>query len=193
MNETEVLAALESHGALQHGHFKLSSGLHSDVFVQTALATQWPGLAERFGHELAVRFEDLDPTVVLGPAVAGIVIGHEVARRLGVRMVFTERADGAMTLRRSFELARDDRVVVAENVVTTGGSQREAIECVTRSGAELVGVGAIIDRSPGVDFGVRFESLARIEANAWTERECPLCASGEPIAAPGSRHLTNGR
>lgn len=189
MNEAEVHALLEEHGALQTGHFKLSSGRHSDVFVQTALVLQHPGIAERFGHSLGERFVSAAPTLVLGPAMGGVIIGHEIARYLGVPMVYSERVDGAMTLRRGFRISSDDRVLIAENTVTTGGSQREAIELARTHGGDVLGVAAICDRSGGVTFGVAFEALLHIDASSWEPDACPLCRDGSVPEAPGSRHL----
>jgi orotate phosphoribosyltransferase len=189
MNEAEIHALLEEYGALQKGHFKLSSGRHSDVFVQTALVLCHPGIAERLGHELGARFVPAQPTVVLGPAMGGVIIGHEIARYVGVPMIYAERADGRMTLRRGFRLTEDDRVLIAENTVTTGGSQEEVIELARGFGAEVVGVAAVCDRSGGVAFGVPFEALLTIEASSWDEDECPLCRQGSVPDAPGSRHL----
>lgn len=189
MNEAEVLSALEEHDAVRHGHFKLSSGAHSDMYVQCALVLQWPGIAERLGHELGTRLAPLAPTVVIGPAMGGIVIGHEVARFLGVRMLFTERVAGAMSLRRGFQLSPQDRVAVVEDVVTTGSSPREVVELVRAQGGDPVGVATIVDRSDHASFGVPFEALCRIHAGRWDTSSCPLCAGGEPLTAPGSRHL----
>lgn len=189
MNPTEVLGLLERRGALRTGHFKLSSGLHSDTYVQCAQVLQWPHIAERLGHELGTRFAASEATVVLGPAMGGVIIAHEVARYLDVRMIFTERVDADMTLRRGFNVESSDRVLVAEDVVSTGRSQKEAIDLVTSGGAECVGVAAIVDRSTDVSFGVPFHALAEIEANAWDAQGCPLCEQGVALDVPGSRHL----
>jgi len=189
MNSTEVLDLLERDGAVRRGHFVLSSGLHSDTYIQCAQVLQWPGLAERFGHEIGLRLEPTQPTTVLGPAMGGIIIAHEVARKLGLRMVFSERVAGSMTLRRDFALDLGERVVVIEDVVTTGGSQKEVIELVSQAGAEVCGVGSIVDRSAGVSFGVPLESLVTIQAPRWQPEECPLCAAGEEVASPGSRRI----
>lgn len=189
MNEAEVHELLEEYGALQKGHFKLSSGRHSDVFVQTALVLCHPGIAERLGHELGDRLSDARPTVVLGPAMGGVIIGHEIARFLGIPMFYAERVGGRLELRRGFRIGGADRVLVAENTVTTGRSQREAIDLARAHGAEVVGVAAICDRSGGVSFGVPFESLLSIEASTWEADDCPLCRDGSVPDAPGSRHL----
>lgn len=189
MNAQEVHELLSEHEAIRSGHFLLSSGKHSDVFVQLAAVLKWPGIAERLGHELGSRFAEAEPTVVLGPAMGGVVIGHEIARFLGVSMIFSEREDGKMTLRRGFAVGSKDRVLIAENTVSTGGSQREVVELAQSHGAEVVGVAAVVDRSPGVSFGVPFSSLLKLEAVAWDPSDCPLCADGSKPEAPGSRHL----
>lgn len=189
MNEAEVLDLLEEHGALQKGHFKLSSGRHSDVFVQTALVTCYPGIAERLGHELGCRFESSEVTVVLSPAVAGIVIGHEVARYLNVRHVFCERADGRMRLRRGFSIGSDENVLIADNAMTDGASKTEVIDLVREIGADVVGIAIIADRSKDLSLGAPVEALVRIGTTEWDADQCPLCREGLPLDAPGSRHL----
>jgi orotate phosphoribosyltransferase len=190
MNEAEVLELLEEHGALQKGHFKLSSGRHSDVFVQTALVTCYPGIAERLGHELGCRFATSDVSVVLSPAVAGIVIGHEVARYLNVRHVFCERVDGQMRLRRGFSIGSHENVLIADNAMTDGASKQEVIDLVGEIGADVVGVAIIADRSKGVSLAAPLEALVHIQTTEWDAGECPLCSKGSPLDAPGSRHLT---
>jgi orotate phosphoribosyltransferase len=189
VNETEVRDLLEEHGAIQRGHFKLSSGRHSDVFVQTALVLCYPGIAERLGHELGRRFEDAGVTVVLSPAVAGLIIGHEVARYLNVRHIVCERVDGSMTLRRGFFLGTDDNVLIVDNAMTDGASKQEVIDLARGSGADVVGVAIVADRSDGVSFGVRHESLLRLETTEWDTVDCPMCRQGASLDAPGSRHL----
>lgn len=189
MNEAEVLDLLEEHGALQKGHFKLSSGRHSDVFVQTALVTCYPGIAERLGHELGCRFATSGVTVVLSPAVAGIVIGHEVARYLNVRHVFCERVEGRMRLRRGFSIGSHESVLVVDNAMTDGASKQEVIDLVNEIGADIVGVAIIADRSSDVSFGAPLEALVHIGTTEWDADDCPLCSEGLPLDAPGSRHL----
>lgn len=190
MNEAEVHAALEEHGAIQHGHFKLSSGLHSDVFVQTALVLCHPGIAERLGHELGRRFDSDGVNVVLSPAVGGIVIGHEVARYLNVHHVYCERVEGSMQLRRGFAIGPGDRVLVADNAMTDGGSKKEVIDLARSLGGEVVGVAIIADRSSGsASLGTRVESLVSIQTTEWDADRCPLCAGGKAVDTPGSRHL----
>lgn len=189
MNAQEMHELLEEHGAIRSGHFLLSSGKHSDVFVQLALVLMHPGISERLGHELGARFAGARPSIVLGPAMGGVIIGHEIARYLNVPLIFSERQEGKMTLRRGFTLSGEQRVLIAENTVSTGGSQKEVIELARSHGAEVVGVAAVVDRSPGVSFGVPFEKLLKIDAQGWEPDACPLCADGSQPEAPGSRHL----
>ena len=188
MTSSEALALLTEHGAVGRGHFRLSSGLHSDRYVQCALVCQWPTVVERLGAAIAERFTSAAPTVVCSPAMGGVIIGHEVARALGVRMVFTERVDGSMSLRRGFSLEPSERVLVVEDVVTTGRSPRETIAVIASDGACAIGVGCIVDRSRGVDLGVPLRSLVEVEAAVWEPDECPLCRSEIDLTTPGSRH-----
>ena len=175
-------------GALLEGHFRLTSGLHSPGYLQCALVLQHPRDAEACGAAIADRVRDLSPTVVLSPALGGIVIGHEVARALGVRAIFAERQDGRLTLRRGFSLEPGDRVLVVEDVVTTGGSTRETIEVARGEGVQVVAAAAIIDRSGGhQDLNVPFHALAVVSLPTYEPEACPLCARGEPVVKPGSR------
>ncbi len=190
MNATELRSSLEEHGGLLAGHFRLSSGRHSDLFVQTAAILKYPGIAERLGHELGRRFERSNVSVVLGPAMGGVIIGHEIARYLGIPMIYAEREGGELKLRRGFTLAPDDNVLIAENTVTTGGSQKETIDLSRTYDVDVAGVAAIVDRSPGVSFGVPFEVLLKIDATSWDAGDCPLCAQGSELSSPGSRHLS---
>jgi len=188
MDSSSVLSLFRESGALHEGHFKLSSGLHSPGYLQCALVLQHPKHAEALGRALGEHLRDLRATVVLSPALGGLIIGHEVGRALGVRAIFAERQDGALSLRRGFSLAADDRVVVIEDVVTTGGSTRETMAVATAAGAVVVGAGAIIDRSggaPGLD--VPFEALATLTLPTYSPESCPLCQAGQPIVKPGSR------
>jgi orotate phosphoribosyltransferase len=188
MNEETLRAHFEETGALLSGHFQLSSGLHSPVYFQSALVLQYADRAERIGCSLADRLRDLEPDLVVGPALGGIVIGHEVARALDVRGVFTERKDGEMALRRGFSIRRAERVVVIEDVVTTGKSTGEAIQVIRAAGGDVVGVGAIVDRSGGTaPLDVSFRSLLSLPVEAFAPAECPDCRAGAPIAKPGSR------
>ena len=184
----DVLKLFRESGALLDGHFQLSSGLHSANYLQCALVLQNPIYAEQLGRALEQRLSELRPTAVLSPALGGVIIGHEVARALGVRAIFAERQDGVMLLRRGFSLADGDRVVVIEDVVTTGGSTRETMAVAERSGAKVVGAGAIIDRSGGMaTLEVPFLSLVTLQVASYSPELCPLCAAGVPILKPGSR------
>ena len=175
-------------GALLEGHFRLTSGLHSPGYLQCALVLQYPRDAEACGAAIADRVRGLSPTVVLSPALGGIVIGQEAARALGVRAVFAERQDGKLSLRRGFSLEPGDRVLVVEDVVTTGGSTRETIEVAHAAGAQVVAAAAIIDRSGGhQDLPVPFHALAVVSLPTYQPEACPMCARGEPVVKPGSR------
>src|ERR687896_2586744 len=144
--EDDVLDLFRKSGALLEGHFRLTSGLHSDRYLQSALVLQYPEFATALGHALGERTRHLDATVVLSPALGGIVIGQEVGRALGVRAIFAERQDGALTLRRGFTLSSSDRVLVVEDVITTGGSTRETAAVAEAIGAQVIGAAAIVDR-----------------------------------------------
>jgi orotate phosphoribosyltransferase len=183
-----VLDRFRRSGALLEGHFRLTSGLHSAGYLQCALVLQHPHEAEACGVELAERLRGLGAQTVLSPALGGIVIGQEVGRALGVRAIFAERQDGALTLRRGFVLEPGETVVVVEDVVTTGGSTRETIEVARAAGARVVGAGAIIDRSGGGQkLDVPFHALAQVSLPTYDPASCPLCASGQPVVKPGSR------
>jgi len=183
-----VLDRFRRAGALLEGHFRLTSGLHSPGFMQCALVLQHPSEAEACGLEIAARVRDLAPKVVLSPALGGIVIGQEVGRALGVRAIFAERQDGKLVLRRGFTLTPGERVLVVEDVVTTGGSTRETIEVARASGATVVGAAAIIDRSGGQqNLDVPFHALATVSLPTYEPETCPLCAAGQPVVKPGSR------
>ena len=188
MTESEVLDLFRQSGALLEGHFRLSSGLHSDRYLQSALVLQHPDFAEQLGRALAARTGHLQPTAVLSPALGGIVIGQEVGRALQIRAVFAERQDGKLCLRRGFTLSPADRVLVVEDVITTGGSTRETIAVAEAAGANVVGAAAIIDR--GSDPGrvnLPLQALVRMEVPAHQPDACPMCASGTPVVKPGSR------
>jgi orotate phosphoribosyltransferase len=187
MTEAEALRILEETGAVQDGHFVLSSGLHSGRYFQCAQVLQYPEHTERLCKELALRLRDLAPQVVSGPAFGGIIVAYEVARQLGVRSVFAERENGRLTLRRGFAIAPGERVVIVDDVITQGGSVLESAELVRSRGGEVVGAGVILDRSGGVDFGMRIEALARVAVENYSPESCPLCARGVALAKPGSR------
>jgi orotate phosphoribosyltransferase len=185
-----TLQLFEATEAYLKGHFRLTSGLHSPEYLQSAKVLQHPQHAERLGAELGDELARLGPIdVVVSPALGGLIIGHEVARRLGVRHIFTERdAAGRMTLRRGFAVAPGERAAVVEDVITTGGSTREVIELLLAQGARITGAGSIIDRSGGAaNVGVPRLALATLTVTAWPPESCPLCAAGVPVVKPGSR------
>ena len=183
-----VLDRFRRVGALLDGHFRLTSGLHSSGYLQCALVLQHPAEAESCGAAIAEHVRALSPDVVLSPALGGIVIGQEVARALGVRAIFAERQDGKLTLRRGFSLAPGEKVLVVEDVVTTGGSTQETIDVARAAGATVVGAAAIIDRSDGKQrIDVPFHALATIAVPTYQPEQCPLCAEGKPVVKPGSR------
>jgi len=203
-----VIKLMEESGALLKGHFELASGLHSDRYVQCAKLLEDPARAEIAGRLLADvlkteagwgnRAGDQEspgagsPAVVVSPAVGGIVIGHEVARALGVRHIFAERIAGEMTLRRGFEVAPGERVIVVEDVFTTGGSVKEVIKVVQELGGEIAAVGSIVNRSVGVDFGVPTAYLVKAEIENHQPAECPLCSGGIEVTKPGTKRLQTG-
>jgi orotate phosphoribosyltransferase len=188
MTENEILDTFRKHSALLEGHFILSSGLHSDRYVQCALVLQHPRVAEQLCAQLAEQLRHLGATVVAAPALGGVLVAHEVARALGVRSVFTERQDGAMTLRRGFSFEPGEPTLVMEDVITTGLSTRETIQCVEQAGGKVVGAGALIDRSGGTaDLGLPKSALLTLKIQNYNPADCPLCKSGIPAVKPGSR------
>jgi orotate phosphoribosyltransferase len=188
MSDT-ILDLFRRVGALLEGHFRLTSGLHSPGYLQCALVLQHPAEAEACGRAIAERVRGLGAAVVLSPALGGIVIGHEVARALGVRAIFAERQDGALTLRRGFSIAPGEKVLVVEDVVTTGGSTRETIDVARAAGAVVVGAASIIDRSgqAGASLDVPYVALATVSLPTYQADACPLCAAGSTPVKPGSR------
>jgi orotate phosphoribosyltransferase len=187
----EALALLEKSQALLHGHFLLSSGLHSPEYFQCARVLEWPAAAEQIARALAEVVRQWQPQVVLTPAVGGILIGYELARQLGVRNIFAERPSGAFELRRGFELAPGERVVLAENVITTGASVLEVADVARQHGAQVIGFATIVDRSGGAfapDLPVA--TYLRTTAVTYSPEECPLCRQGLPLVKPGSRKIT---
>jgi orotate phosphoribosyltransferase len=217
MTREELLDLFQRSGALLEGHFRLTSGLHSSGYLQCALVLQHPAHAEALGRALGELTRALRPTVVLSPALGGVVIGQEVGRALGVRAIFAERQDGALMLRRGFTLSETDRVLVVEDVLTTGGSTRETMQVATASGAHVVGAASIVDRSGGSGLGrvvsdspgvgrdlsdpasgvgrvlsdpasdLPFHALLSIDLPTYEPDKCPLCAQGLPVVKPGSR------
>jgi orotate phosphoribosyltransferase len=189
MDSAAVLDLFRKSGALLEGHFRLTSGLHSERYLQSALVLQHPDLAMRLGDAIGERTRHLQPTVVLSPALGGIVIGQEVGRALGVRAMFAERQDGRLALRRGFAVSPSDRVLVVEDVITTGGSTRETIDVARESGAHVVGASSIIDRGSDSSSVVEVPlfSLVRMDVPTYQPESCPLCAKGLPVVKPGSR------
>jgi orotate phosphoribosyltransferase len=189
MEQNEALALYRRTGAFLEGHFRLSSGLHSTGYLQSALVLQHPTDAAALGSGIAERMKRVEPTVVLSPALGGLIIGHEVARAFGVRAIFAERSGGtALGLRRGFQLTPSDRVLVIEDVFTTGKSTRETIDVARSAGAVVVGAAAIVDRSgTPLDFGVPSSAIVHLDLPVYEAEQCPLCAQGIAVVKPGSR------
>jgi len=188
----EVMKKFEQAGAIQKGHFKLTSGVHSDTYIQCAQVMQHPEFMHNLCSELGKKFRGDDIDVIVGPAIGGIIMAHVMARVLGpwVRAIFTERENGKMTLRRSFEIIQGEKVLVVEDVTTTGSSVREVMDIVRSREGKVVGVGVLIDRSGGkVDFGIKTEKLLTVDIKTYLPEECPLCKKGIPAVKPGSREL----
>jgi orotate phosphoribosyltransferase len=188
----EVMKKFEQAGAIQKGHFKLTSGVHSDTYIQCAQVMQHPEFMHNLCSELGKKFRGDDIDVIVGPAIGGIIMAHVMARVLGpwVRAIFTERENSKMTLRRSFEINQGEKVLVVEDVTTTGSSVREVMDIVKSRQGKVVGVGVLIDRSGGkVNFGVKTEKLLTVDIKTYLPEECPLCKKGIPAAKPGSREL----
>jgi len=188
-----VLGLFQQTGAYLTGHFRLTSGLHSPNYLQSAIVLQFPQHAETLGKAMAAKISELlsgrKPDLVISPALGGLIIGHETARALGVRFVFTERdADRRMSLRRGFTLSAGEVAVVIEDVITTGGSTKEVIDIVRSHGAEPAAAGSIVDRSGGTaDLGIPRIALETLQVVAWDPADCPRCKAGEPVVKPGSR------
>jgi orotate phosphoribosyltransferase len=184
-----TLDDMKAAGALLEGHFKLSSGLHSPRYLQCALYLAEPAHAEAAGRQLAARLKSCSIQVVVAPALGGVIIGHEAARALGVRFLFAERADGVMQLRRGFVIDPGERVLIVEDVVTTGGSTREVMEVVKQFGGAVVGVGAIVNRSGTENpfAPLPFTSLLSVDVPTHQPETCPMCQAGSPVVKPGSR------
>jgi orotate phosphoribosyltransferase len=199
LTKDEIVHIFETAGAIRHGHFELSSGLHSATYVQCALVLQYPRFAEKLGSALASLFSDARIDVVVSPAMGGVIIGQEVARALpapkdaiggGVPAIFVERdGSGTMTLRRGFSLKKDQHVLVIEDVWTTGGSTQEAIHVVEEAGGRVIAAGALIDRSGGkIEFPVESASLLGLSIESYDPDDCPLCQQGTAAVKPGSRY-----
>lgn len=191
MNTNEIMEVMERRGAVLRGHFVLSSGRHSDLFVQKFRVLEDPRLAQRFGESIAAEFGN-EFDVVAAPAVGAVVLGFSAALAAGVRFVFAERAGDDLAFRRGFHIAPHERVLVVEDVITTGGSAKEVVDLVRGDAGDVVGVGALIDRGDPVrppDLGAPLKALIKLDVSSWAPAECPLCEANEPIEDPGSRRL----
>lgn len=190
-SQEEILKIFRQKGVLLEGHFRLTSGRHAAYYMQCAKILQYPEIAGPLCAQLAAGFADQRIDVVAGPALGAVIIAYEAARELKAKAVFTERENGVMTLRRGFSVNPGDRVLVVEDVVTTGGSVKEVIAVMTELGAEVVGVGVLVDRSNGkTDFGVPLQALVAMEIESYEPEGCPLCAAGRlPVVKPGSRQV----
>jgi len=190
MTSDQIIEHFRATGALLKGHFLLSSGLHSPQYLQCALALQYTADAKHFGELIAEQFADKGIETVASPAIGGLVIGYATAAALNVRFIWTEREAGTMTLRRGFTVRLNEKILVVEDVITTGGSTRECIAALTQRGADVIGAASIIDRSNGAaDVGVPRVSLATLDVAAYKPDECPMCLKGDTVIKPGSRNL----
>lgn len=188
MEREAILDIFQKTGVMLAGHFLLTSGKHSDRYMQCAKLFEYPDISEKFCKDIANAFRNDGIDLVVGPALGGVIMAYEVARQLGVKNVFAERENGVMTLRRGFEIPVGAKVLVVEDVVTTGGSVKEVIEIVKKAGAKVMGVAAVVDRSGGkADFGCRFYSCISMDIKAYEPGECPVCKTGVPLVKPGSR------
>ena len=188
----EIMKRFEDAGAIQKGHFKLTSGVHSDTYIQCAQVMQYPEFMYNLCSELGKKFKGDDVDVIVGPAIGGIIMSHVMARILGpwVRAIFTERENGKMTLRRSFQIKKGEKVLVVEDVTTTGSSVMEVIDIVKSRHGKVVGVGVLIDRSGGrMDFGIRTKKLLTLDIKTYLPEECQLCKKGIQAIKPGSRDI----
>jgi len=190
MNEHDVKELLIGAGAILEGHFLLTSGLHSNMYIEKFQVLQHPEPTEKLCAALAARFRRYDPQVVVGPVTGGIILAYETARQLGTRAIFTERENGIMCLRRGFYIKPGERVLVVEDIITTGGSVQETIDVVRRQGGIPVGLGVLVDRSGGkAQFDVPLISLLRLEVPTFRPEECPMCREGKPFTKRGSRNI----
>lgn len=190
MTKEQILDIYKKHNALLEGHFLLSSGLHSDRFLQSALVMQYPHIADQVVGELADKMYDVAFTTVVSPAVGGIRFGYEFARQLKKRAVFTERVNETMTFKRGFALTPGEKIVIAEDVVTTGKSTKECMDAVIAAGGDVVAITCLVDRSNGqAQFDVPFYPLVQVDVSVFDPAECPLCKKGLEAVKPGSRNI----
>ena len=190
MDGKDILKIFEEKGALLKGHFLLSSGLHSDTYLQCALVLQYPDLASLLTEELTKNLEVEKVDVVIGPALGGIILAYELARKIGARAIFAERVEGKMQLRRGFTVHKGERVLLVEDVITTGASLKEVEDLVREKGGIIAGIGAIVDRSGGNSlFGSEVKALLTLKIQNYLPEKCPLCKKGIPLTVPGSKQL----
>ncbi|MEZ4357660.1 MAG: orotate phosphoribosyltransferase [Eubacteriales bacterium] len=190
MTNEQKIKILKEIEVMLEGHFLLTSGRHSDKYMQCAKLFQYPKYAEMFAKDLCENFRNDKIDVVVGPAVGGIILAYEVSRQLDVKNVFAERENGEMCLRRGFEVLPGQNVLIVEDVVTTGGSVKEVISLMKELGANILGVGSVVDRSAGkTDFGYPFFAVLSMEVKSYAPEECPICKKNLPLVKPGSRNL----
>ena len=188
MTEQEILQIFKDAGALLEGHFKLRSGLHSNRFFQAALLLQEPKTAEVVCSELAQKFKDSQISAVISPAVGGLIVGHEVARALGVRAIFADKENDNLILKRGFKIGKNEKILVAEDVITRGGRVQQTVDLVRELGGEVAGIAVIVDRSGGnASFDIAHKSLIQLELETFEPEACPLCAENIPVERPGSK------
>ncbi len=185
----DVLNLYKRYGAFMEGHFLLSSGLHSRFYLQSALVLQYPSVAEMLCASLAEKFLDKNVDIVIAPAVGGIIVAHEVARKLSARAIFAEREKNTFTLRRGFFIDKGEKVAVVEDVITTGGSVEEVIDLVREYGGEVVELGVLVDRSADFTPSIPYAYLLKLDIKNYEPRDCPLCKEGIPLVKPGSKNL----
>ena len=188
MNEREIMQLFEESGALLNGHFKLTSGRHSDIYYEKFTLLKNPAICTRICKEFAERFKSTGAVTVIGPTTGGIIIAYDVARYLGVESYYAEAGDSGRVFKRGFFLEQGQKVVIVDDILTTGKSLREVIDLVETYKAEITGIGVLLDRSGGkVTFDYPFQPLATVSADSWNPDDCPLCAKGEPLTQRGSR------
>jgi len=188
MKRKEIEKILKETGVIQEGHFVLTSGRHANIYMQCAKVLQYPEHASKLAAEIAEKWKDTEIDVVIGPALGGVVLSYAAAEKIGVRSVFSERKNGSMQLRRGFDIKEGEKVLIVEDVVTTGGSVKEVIELMEEKKADIIGISSIIDRSSGnADFKYQFKPLLRVDIKSYKANECELCRKGIPVTRPGSR------
>ena len=188
MTNEEITQCFLDSGALLEGHFKLRSGLHSNRFFQAALLLQYPDIAEKVCSELAAKFADKGITAVISPAVGGLIVGHELAKALGVRAIFADKENDELILKRGFSIGKGEKILVGEDVVTRGGRVQQTVDLVKELGGEVAGIAVIVDRSMGnASFDIPHDSLMKLELETYDPESCPLCEKGMEITRPGSK------